>query len=431
MPNLFRARQAARNGINGNKSSEETIPSSDQENQEENGQGEKTDAEHGDDGDEEQQSGPPTPVGFWDPKLKHVRHEAMTKWTITTAVLMVFILAVLSLYWACLFHVEQNLGSLVVYVVDFDSQAAPYNTTGGVQPAVGPLIAQLARQMVASPSPALGWEVIPPSAFAYDPIQVRQAIYDFDAWAAIIINPNATSMLYSAIQNGNASYDPMGACQMVYLQARDDTNYGNYILPMLNSFMTEATSMVGQQWAQMTMQSATTNASLVRSIAAAPQAISPAIGFSIFNLRPFYPTQSTPAVTIGLIYLIIISFFSFAFYLPIHFKVRPSSDNEFPIIVADKPEVPQTRRTPASQVSPPRHLAMVRHNLRVLHALAGLLLPLAGLPDQLRRRQSHLLRDPSHLHRRRLLEPRRLRTWHISRVLDDQLLRHDRPRPRM
>lgn len=32
--------------------------------------------------------------------------------------------------------------------------------------------------------------------------------------------------------------------------------------------------------------------------------------------------QVIPSVSIGLIYLIIISFFSFAFYLPIHFKVR-------------------------------------------------------------------------------------------------------------
>ena len=57
--------------------------------------------------------GPPKPTGFWDPRLKHVRHEAMTKWLITSMlttghelftfltssaiVLMVFILSILSL----------------------------------------------------------------------------------------------------------------------------------------------------------------------------------------------------------------------------------------------------------------------------------------------------------------------------------------------
>jgi len=33
-----------------------------------------------------------------------------------------------------------------------------------------------------------------------------------------------------------------------------------------------------------------------------------------------YPYQTIPAISVGLIYLIIISFFSFSFYLPIHFK---------------------------------------------------------------------------------------------------------------
>jgi hypothetical protein len=53
---------------------------------------------------------------------------------------------------------------------------------------------------------------------------------------------------------------------------------------------------------------------------AVPQAINPAIGFSQYNLRPFFPYTSIPAVSIGLIYLIIVSFFSFSFYLPIHMQ---------------------------------------------------------------------------------------------------------------
>ncbi|KAK1084372.1 hypothetical protein LTR33_002707 [Friedmanniomyces endolithicus] len=253
---------------------------------------------------EKQGGGPPTPVGFWDHRLAHVRKEAMTKWTITTVGLMAFILAILSLYFGALLNVEKNLSSLVVYVVDMDGQSPPYDATGHA-PLVGPIIADLARTMVASGTPTLGWGVLPGSAFNNDPIQVRQAVFNFDAWAAIVINPNATAMLYSAIQNVNASYDPLGACQLT---------------PIVSAFMTEATTRVGEQWTQMVMQNATTDASLVRNAAKVPQALSPAIGFSQFNLRPFYPYQVIPSVSIGLIYLIILSFFSFSFYLPIHFK---------------------------------------------------------------------------------------------------------------
>jgi len=87
-------------------------------------------------------------------------------------------------------------------------------------------VTRLAAQTIAmNPNEHLGYVSLPPSQFNNDPIAVRRAVYTFDAWAAIIINPNATSMLYSAINNGNGSYDPMGGMQLVYQDARDDTNW--------------------------------------------------------------------------------------------------------------------------------------------------------------------------------------------------------------
>jgi len=227
--------------------SDETKQNSNPENEGEGGGEEGPKDAAGQGGDEEQQGGPPAAVGFWDHRLKHVRREAFLKWSLTTGLLMFFILGVLSIYWGSLFRVENNLSKLVVYVVDFDGQVAPYDTDGH-EPLVGPLITTLARTMVASPTPNLGYEIRPPSGFANDPIQVRQAVFDFQAWAAIIINPNATAMLYSAIQTGNTSYDPMGACHLVYIDSRDDTNWYDFINPLISQFQTQATTMVGEQW---------------------------------------------------------------------------------------------------------------------------------------------------------------------------------------
>lgn len=271
-----------------------------------------------DQGEQEQQDETPKPVGFWHPSLKHVRLEAFSKWILTTGILMAFILGCLSLYWAVFYNLPQNLGALVVYVVDFDGAFAPYND---VTPVVGPAITQLAEQMVNGATPTLAYTIVEPSVFNNDPMQVRQAVYDWEAWAAIIINPNATSLLSAAIQNGNTSYDPLGACQLVFIDSRDDTNWYDFLNPQLSMFQTEATSMVGEMWTKQVMQEAATNTALVTNAARVPQALSPAIGFSQYNLRPFFPYTAIPAVSIGLIYLIIISFFSFSFYLPIHQKV--------------------------------------------------------------------------------------------------------------
>lgn len=226
---------------------------------------------------------------------------------------MVFILLVLSLYWAALYTVEENMSALTTIVVDFDGQSAPYND---IQPVVGPVMTQVAQQ-IRKPTGTLGWEVRDPADFNFDPLAVRQYVYDEHAWAAVIVNNNATALLQQAVQIGNSQYDPLGAAQIIYIDARDDTSYYNYILPQLSQYQTQVTSVFGQQWVAQVLSNTSLDPA---TYANAPQALSPAVGFSMFNLRPFAPPAATPAVSIGLIYLIILSFFSFAFYIPIYSK---------------------------------------------------------------------------------------------------------------
>lgn len=221
------------------------------------------------------------------------------------------------MYWAVLFNVQQNLSSLNVFIVDFDGTQAPYTD---VKPLVGPLITQTTTKMISSGSSGthLGFINMDPAVFNNDPMQVRQAVYDFKAWAAIVINPNATALLQQAVQQGNASYDPRGACQQIWVAARDQDTHHSYILPALSSLETEVTSMFGQMWTRMVLENTTIP---ITNLQTAPQALSPAIGFSQYSLRPFGPPVVTPAVTIGLIYLIILAFFSFTFFLPIYSKL--------------------------------------------------------------------------------------------------------------
>ena len=170
-------------------------------------------------------------------------------------ILSVFILSVLSIYWAVQYRVYQNYNALGVFVVDFDGMA-PYDTSG--PPMIGPMVTKTlnTQNMLAeppnvlnfqSPPAHLGWEVRPPSDFNNDPIQVRQAVYEFKAWAAIIVNANATALLKQAVATGNTSYDPLGAAQIIYVEARDETTVDTYVLPLLYQFQIEFASMFSQQ----------------------------------------------------------------------------------------------------------------------------------------------------------------------------------------
>ena len=175
---------------------------------------------------------------------------------------------------------------------------------------------------------SLGFETHQPSRYNNSHINVRRAVHEEKMWGAIIINANATALLRHAVETGNSSYDPLGACQIVYNQARDIESYNQYVIPSLLRLANDISSSFGRNWTSRVLSNATLSPSTFNN---SPQALSPAIGFSIFDLRPFDPPVAIPAVSIGLIYLIIIAFFSFSFFLPTHMLfVAPNPSSPHP-----------------------------------------------------------------------------------------------------
>jgi hypothetical protein len=231
--------------------------------------------------------------------------------TIIVLVLCIFVLGVLSIYWGALFRIKDNLRNATIAVVDFDGQLSPYENTEAI---VGPFVADAVRRAAGLPQ-ALGYKFHQPAAYDNDPAAVRRAVHHDDIWGAIIINANATALLRAAVELGNTTYDPRGACQLIYNQARDVEAENQYIIPTLLSLASSITTSFGGLWTELVL----TNSSLSASTyASSPQALSPGIDFTVIDIRPFDPPVAIPAVSIGLIYLIIIAFFSFSFFMPIH-----------------------------------------------------------------------------------------------------------------
>ncbi|GAM42059.1 hypothetical protein TCE0_043f15690 [Talaromyces pinophilus] len=277
--------------------------------------------QNGVNGHDEAESKPPQTIGFFHPELKKQRGEAYRRWALTILGLGVYILTVLSIYWGALFTVYDNLSNITVWIVDFDAKSAPYNDST-TTPIVGPFITNLFANLQPQTGTNLGWTVKSAADFNYDPIVVRQGIYDEDASVAIIVNANATTLLQHAVNNGNSSYDPAGAAQIIYNTARDSTTMSSYILPALLDVLFPLLSEFGKEWASILAQNTTT-----QNVFRTPQAVNPGIAFTLIDLRPFAPATGTPAISIGLIYLIIISFFSFSFLMPIHALFMTSKDH--------------------------------------------------------------------------------------------------------
>ncbi|KAF2499040.1 hypothetical protein BU16DRAFT_523636 [Lophium mytilinum] len=257
---------------------------------------------------------PLAPVGFWHYEMSGVRLHVIKLWARTTLILAIAIMAFLCLFWGALFRQNNLAKKLSIYVVDFDGQVEPYLTD---KPFVGPLVTKAVQTLLDSGGVHPGYIFKTPSDFDNDPMKVRAAVFDQHAWAAVIINPNATTLLYRAIEQGNTSYSPNGAGQIVYNTARDQNVAGSYITPSTTALQTLVAASFGRTFLSTLL---TNSSNTLASISRVPQAISPGIALQRYDLRPFGPPIATPAVSVGLIYLIIIAFFSFTFFLPIHLK---------------------------------------------------------------------------------------------------------------
>ncbi|PYI36147.1 MNNG and nitrosoguanidine resistance protein [Aspergillus indologenus CBS 114.80] len=258
-------------------------------------------------------SAPPAGVSFFDPALSPVRRHVFLQWGKTVLILCTFILGILSLFWAVQFKLETRFENLTVWVVDFDGQVEPYRNT---TPIVGPAITHVVEETVRTNPEALGYTIRSPADFNNDPWAVRQSVYDEHAYAAIIINANATALLQGAVTGGNTSYDPYGAAEFIIISARDESTYYNYILPEFWGLEQAVRSYFGPRWIQnLTASTSTTN--LTQTPA---QALNPAIGFTQIDLRFFGPAVISPATSIGLIYLIILAFFNTPFMMPVHLR---------------------------------------------------------------------------------------------------------------
>ncbi|KAI1179722.1 MNNG and nitrosoguanidine resistance protein [Nemania sp. FL0916] len=264
---------------------------------------------------ERQYEQPHQGVGFWHPTMKKLRGHVFKSWIRTIVILTAFLFAALSLHFGVFYNVNNHLRFLEVHIVDFDSQVPPYDNVTAL---VGPVLTNLTRQIHSSSiQQPLGYRIVPPSEYNFDPNAVRRGVYNWDAWAAIVVNPNATTMLLDAVTKGNASYDPTGAVQYIIQTARQETTTYNYILPQLEILLSQFSSQFGSMWTKMLL---TNNSFSPMVLAEAPAAVNPAIVPLKIDLRPFDSWVATPALTIGLIYLIIVAFFSTSFLSPIHNK---------------------------------------------------------------------------------------------------------------
>ncbi|KAF8184678.1 hypothetical protein BJ912DRAFT_853007 [Pholiota molesta] len=195
------------------------------------------------------------------------------------------IFGVFAVFWGALWRVPEH--SLPGWIVDFDG--------GEVGQAV-------IEGLTSSDMTLISWTTIPSGQFTEGTASVVKAIKDEKAWIIVAINEGATARLQDSLSNPNASYDGTTAITAFGAEARNENAYRNYLI--------EAVSCICQCLSvdllivavilelQSTFLTIRLTADLVNPIS-----------YKLINVLPFSQPVATAATFVGLIYLLIMSFF--------------------------------------------------------------------------------------------------------------------------
>ncbi|PPQ93065.1 hypothetical protein CVT25_011941 [Psilocybe cyanescens] len=210
--------------------------------------------------------------------------------TVVPGVILVAItiLAVFSIFWGSAWKIPDH--SLPGWIVDFD---------GGQ---VGQFVMENLRTAERG---AISWEVVPSSRFRMGLSDLKEAVQENGAWVAVVVNADATSRLESSVANPNASYNGAEAITIYGNEARNENAYRNILRPSVEASVHATQLAFAVQFAE----SISSNSNIASILATSPQTIVNPISFTTVNLVPFSQPVAIAALSTGLIFVLIMSYF--------------------------------------------------------------------------------------------------------------------------
>lgn len=247
---------------------------------------------------------------FFNQKLKNERWFLVKKFGMIYLIMAVFVLGIFSIYWGSFYNRNKYYHRLQFLVVNADD-----TTINGIPPYIGNAI----ETLVGAASQLGTWNVFNSTAFAARIAdsgrsfeeEITNLIHKQKYWGAIFIKPNATHNLYEAFSSGNLQYDARNnTIQSIYETARDFQNMRTII---------QSVEKINHKWLGI-------QGDVTSSILSHVQNLTVEIAPLVATPLPFVETDLIPVTNavliapsqVGLIYMIILTFFQFNFFGEVH-----------------------------------------------------------------------------------------------------------------
>lgn len=260
----------------------------------------------------------PAKVGFFHPSVASLRNKVVIAHLKIWLYLACLIIAAFSVYWGSLYNRAGNLHRLKMLVIIEDSEF------GNIQPLIGEEIYSI---LTTDEFKTLGtWEIYNTTEAINSKFNNPTNISDMiitqvhhrNYWSAVHVYPNSTYNQYE-LYNGNTDQVPT-VVQFVYESGRDISTIKPLIVPILESIQTTFQSLYGSIASNLTSGlSDEQKLSLMNNISL----ITNLPNFNYLDYRPYDNSTLVAPLQVGLIFLIIISFFLFSFFAAVHQILLP------------------------------------------------------------------------------------------------------------
>ncbi|KAK9450051.1 uncharacterized protein V1518DRAFT_437644 [Limtongia smithiae] len=250
--------------------------------------------------------------GFFSSSLRSNRVHAFRAIAGSLILMGVLIMGILSIYWGSYYNRDKYLNRVQLWIINMDDAPSAW---------VGPAFISISTAFATAAGSAT---VVVKNAsdfdFSYE--NVYAEVLDQKTWGAYIIASNATTELVKALENpaDYENYDGSYSVQFAYPQAEEQA-----LFSLLSPWLSEQAEYFRETFANEVIRTAGQNSSMSLSDISqhAPQLLSTPVSIYDNNMRPMTNPLFTAVMQIGLIYLIIISFFQFNFFQPVHMTLAP------------------------------------------------------------------------------------------------------------
>ncbi|KAK6454351.1 uncharacterized protein RJT20DRAFT_58067 [Scheffersomyces xylosifermentans] len=256
-------------------------------------------------------------LGFWDEEFHADRIKIVLTFANNYLYLIIGFCLALCIYWGSYYNRASRYKNLKFAVVNADTQV------GELPAIVGPIVSaffNLTAVKTLGHYDMWDFERISTLANSHNNTiteEVYRQVHHEKYWGAFYIKPNTTLDWVEALTT-LSSFDPTNYLEVVFETGRDYNAVSNYISTIINNILKGYYAFVPQTPLAMDLLSTLNSTQAANVIANAPGLITILPTFNVNDRLPV-PDQIVQApLQIGIIYLVIFSFFQFIFQIEIH-----------------------------------------------------------------------------------------------------------------